>query len=68
MEIVGLWSPREKVNARIYLCIEWRVYKCKLYNGKSISHTEQRVCIYDQYLLTQSVSQVQDSLKQDSRV
>ena len=32
--------------------------KCKLYNGYSIFSTEQRVFIYDQYLLTQSASQV----------
>ena len=44
--------------ARSSLCIEQRVYKSKLFNDYSIFSTEQRVFIYDQYLLTQSASQV----------
>ena len=32
MVVVGLWLPCEKVNSPFSLCIERRVYNCKLYN------------------------------------
>ena len=56
---VRLWSPSEKVLTQFSLCIERSVYKCDcIMANQLIFYTEQRVFIYDQYLLTQSASQV----------